>query len=668
MVDIGFELTQPLHDILGSNMFVHHCLAFLNTLGMYILMIYTVIGIGYWQGKPGLIVVEICIFIVRLICGWLTQLPYSTEYLASQHDFPDCLTNLFRSTVSDELSSRRQHANFFFFYSGHAALVSLLAVHFYRIGHLHYSFACHIFNFLQILRLLATRGHYTIDLITGIMVGWRAHKFVPSIDRYLQMTIDHYETNLKCDIKTFFSGKTIFITGATGFVGKCLIEKLLRSCPNVHQICILVRPKRGSSSNERVIELCSSPLFDIVRSTYPDFASKLYVIEGDLAQPNFGMSKSDQIKLIDECHIVFHCAATIRFDEPLKTALELNLLSVKKLIELCHKMECIESIVHVSTAYANCDRTHIDEIVYPTNVDPNVMLNLIKTIDESVLDLNTPFLLRGLPNTYTFTKGLAEVYLTQHAKHLPIAIIRPSMIGSTWIEPIPGFIDNYTGHTGLIAAVVTGALRVVHADKTVKPNIVPVDTVVNMMLTIAWYTAGTSQSNDKSLPVYHCCAAEESMNNKCITSYEWIATAIKQLHTNEIGFERCFRWPKLSFTRNKFIYKIRHFLEELCVAFIFDLILWSTRQKPRFVQQSKKLRKFVRVLYHFSNNTWTFSNKQRDILWKAIDNNDQDRKLFNFDLTELDWTDYIKDHVIGVKKYLLKEDINRMSTCYKRIS
>lgn len=50
----------------------------------------------------------------------------------------------------------------------------------------------------------------------------------------------------------------------------------------------------------------------------PDFRNKLEAIEGDLMLPSMGISKEDEEKLIDNVNIVFHSAATVRFDEPIK--------------------------------------------------------------------------------------------------------------------------------------------------------------------------------------------------------------------------------------------------------------------------------------------------------------------------------------------------------------
>lgn len=61
-------------------------------------------------------------------------------------------------------------------------------------------------------------------------------------------------------VQEFYKDKTIFMTGASGFMGKVLIEKLLYSCPDLRSIIILVRPKRGKSAAQRVAEFSSLPV------------------------------------------------------------------------------------------------------------------------------------------------------------------------------------------------------------------------------------------------------------------------------------------------------------------------------------------------------------------------------------------------------------------------
>lgn len=56
-------------------------------------------------------------------------------------------------------------------------------------------------------------------------------------------------------VRDFYNNKNIFITGGTGFVGACLIEKLLRCCSDVKNIYLLIRPKKGKSIADRLDEL-----------------------------------------------------------------------------------------------------------------------------------------------------------------------------------------------------------------------------------------------------------------------------------------------------------------------------------------------------------------------------------------------------------------------------
>ena len=145
------------------------------------------------------------------------------------------------------------------------------------------------------------------------------------------------------EIIDYYKNKTIFITGATGFLGKVLIEKLLRSCYNLNKIYVLVRSKKGASANQRLDEIFNckvnimlflfefvvefrskfclfkfKKLFETVSQYYPDFRSKVAAIQGDLVEPNMGISDEDEQILIKSVNIVFHSAATVRFDEPLK--------------------------------------------------------------------------------------------------------------------------------------------------------------------------------------------------------------------------------------------------------------------------------------------------------------------------------------------------------------
>jgi hypothetical protein len=72
-------------------------------------------------------------------------------------------------------------------------------------------------------------------------------------------------------IASFFSGKNIFITGATGFLGQCLIERLLDATPSIGKIYILIRAKHGFSPESRVAKLLSKAV-----SEFQTFLSHIF--------------------------------------------------------------------------------------------------------------------------------------------------------------------------------------------------------------------------------------------------------------------------------------------------------------------------------------------------------------------------------------------------------
>ena len=61
-------------------------------------------------------------------------------------------------------------------------------------------------------------------------------------------------------IPAFYAGQSILLTGPTGFLGKVFIEKILRSCPDVREIFLLMRSKTESNINERLEEILNLPV------------------------------------------------------------------------------------------------------------------------------------------------------------------------------------------------------------------------------------------------------------------------------------------------------------------------------------------------------------------------------------------------------------------------
>ena len=96
----------------------------------------------------------------------------------------------------------------------------------------------------------------------------------------------------------------IFITGTTGFVGKVVLEKILRSLPNFKKIYIMVRGKKGLTDQERLNEIFQSELFETYFKLYPkmraNWSLKIFPITGDLSLKGLGISEIHREVLMKE--------------------------------------------------------------------------------------------------------------------------------------------------------------------------------------------------------------------------------------------------------------------------------------------------------------------------------------------------------------------------------
>ncbi|XP_054720630.1 putative fatty acyl-CoA reductase CG5065 [Uloborus diversus] len=238
-------------------------------------------------------------------------------------------------------------------------------------------------------------------------------------------------------VAEFYRGRSIFITGVTGFLGKVLLEKLLRACRSVKTIYVLLRAKEGLDPKQRLDQLLTCQVFSKIKREMPTLLTKVVPIVGDISLPNLGIKESDANILIKHVSVVFHSAATVRFDEPMKKSVNLNLLGTQRVLQLAQKMDKLSAFVHVSTAYSYCNRSDIDEVVYPEKIAPQKVIELAQWMDDDLLESITPKLMDNRPTTYHYSKALAETLLVSEGGNLPIAIVRPSIVTAAFREPFP---------------------------------------------------------------------------------------------------------------------------------------------------------------------------------------------------------------------------------------
>lgn len=106
------------------------------------------------------------------------------------------------------------------------------------------------------------------------------------------------------EIKDYYKNKTIFITGTTGFVGKVVLEKIMRTLVDFKKIFIMVRQKKGMTDLQRLEEIFQSeifePLFRMKPQLKTDWKLKVFLVAGDLTLSGLGLSPESKQTIIDE--------------------------------------------------------------------------------------------------------------------------------------------------------------------------------------------------------------------------------------------------------------------------------------------------------------------------------------------------------------------------------
>ncbi|XP_058799232.1 putative fatty acyl-CoA reductase CG5065 [Phymastichus coffea] len=448
-------------------------------------------------------------------------------------------------------------------------------------------------------------------------------------------------------IQQFYKNRSIFVTGGTGFLGKVLIEKLLRGCPGVSRIFVLVREKKGKTVDERMRELLDNSVFDAHRRDARKL-QKLRGIAGDCQRRNLGIADDDMDLLKEQVSVVFHVAATVRFDENLSAAFATNVRSTSNVVDLCKNMKNLKSFVHVSTLYANCFAANVQEAFHDYSIGHKQLQLLIDGLPEKLIDAITPQLIKPWPNTYTFSKALAEDLVRETCAQLPVGIFRPGIVSPSACEPTPGWIDNYTGFAGVVASVAGGLMRVGYCDPRSLVNVVPVDLTVNAIIACAWATA-TRTDRGENILIYNFT----STNDAPIAWNQVKKYMVKYI--NEYPSMNTLWCAIFQLTKRHWLYNLYIFLLHLMPAYCIDVAIRAIGQKSRLLTAYDKLHTMVDLVYYFSTNIWLYKDENVHDLWDQLDPRDQ--QIFQFSMLNFDWENYIANCIKGVRVFLFKDDL-----------
>ncbi len=321
----------------------------------------------------------------------------------------------------------------------------------------------------------------------------------------------------------------VVLTGATGFLGQAVLERLLADRTDT-TVSVLIRPRPSQTVEDRCRALLRKPVFKVWKERVGEaeaqriFERRVRVLEGDMT--------AGPPPLPDDADTVIHCASTVSFDPPIDQAFSTNVAGVVNLYEAALACPARPHVVHVSTAYVAGARKGVvperrldhdvswrselaaaleaREEVERDSRRPEVLRNALRQasgihekagpqttaqaaelirvngVGERLIDYGRARARSlGWPDVYTFTKALGERVGEELGSPLPVSIIRPAIVESALSHPYPGWIDGFKMAEPIILAFGRGILPEFPGAADGILDVVPVDIVTNALLAVA---------------------------------------------------------------------------------------------------------------------------------------------------------------------------------------
>ncbi len=490
------------------------------------------------------------------------------------------------------------------------------------------------------------------------------------------------------------------LTGGTGFLGMALVEKILRSLPDLGRLYLVVRASRDKSVAERFEkDVLGSAVFRNLRESLGDgfeehVSEKVRILEGDVHAPALGLPEEDLADLSREVDVVIHSAASVVFDAPLDAAVDSNVRGTLGLLKLARNWEKKPLFMHISTAYVSGVREGLVQEQPPgartpngTALDPGEeVANLDGIVAEVEQASRERSLMSGFKtearqelgmvgeeeevagrveqlrrawmrerlvergtgrakelgwhDVYTFTKSLAERTVLRERGETPVVILRPAIIESSNAEPYPGWIQGSRMADPIIMAFAKGVLREFPGDPESLIDIVPVDHVVNAIL-----AAGNLRPGEPK--VFHVASGDRNPLRyrdlyDHVRSY-FLANPLRDSGGRPV---QPAEWNFPGRRRVESGLKAELFGLNIANKVIARLpeghMVADIRQKAGRAEKRARMSLYYSRIYGaYTNMASTFSTARTLQLYKGL--TPEDREEFPFDIGRFDWKTYLHE-------------------------
>lgn len=476
------------------------------------------------------------------------------------------------------------------------------------------------------------------------------------------------------------SGKHVLVTGTTGFLGKVVLEKLIRSVPDIGGVHLLIRGnKRHSDARSRFLaEIATSSVFDRLRQENGDafeafLEQRLHCVTGEVTQPGFGLQPEAFRELAGRINVIINSAASVNFREELDKALAINTLCLTNLAELARQNPKL-AVVQVSTCYVNgMNSGQISESVAKPEGEPIPRTSaghyeieeLVRVLQDNIAEVRSRYSGKmmerklvdlgireanryGWSDTYTFTKWLGEQLLMKALKGRALTIVRPAIIESALEEPAPGWIEGVKVADAIILAYAREKVTVFPGKRSGIIDVIPVDLVANAII----LAAAEAQGEPSKQRVYQCCSGSSNP----VSLGQFIDHLMAEAKTNYAQYDRLFyRQPVKPFfavNRRLFDAMVGGARVPLSLARRMMGLLGKDREL-KLLRNLDTTRSLATIFGFYTAPDYIFRND--DLLALAARMGDADKALFPVDARQIDWAVYLrKIHLAGLNRYALR--------------
>ncbi|KAJ6744718.1 FATTY ACYL-COA REDUCTASE [Salix purpurea] len=490
-------------------------------------------------------------------------------------------------------------------------------------------------------------------------------------------------------IVEFLNNKSILVIGAAGFLAKIFVEKILRVQPEVKKLYLLLRAVDTKSAEERLQnEVIGKALFDVLReqhgASFLSFISeKVSPVPGDISCVDLGIKDSLlKEQMWNEVDTVINFAATTNFDERYDVALGINTTGALHLLNFVKKCNHVKVLVHLSTAYV-CgeDGGLIKEKPFrlgtakkSTKVTDIGMEK--KLVEEKLRNLHsehaeksavTTYMkdygikrarMHGWPNTYVFTKAMGEMLLVHHSRDtVPLVILRPTMVTSTYQEPFPGWIEGVRTIDGVAVSYAKGKLKAFPCNPKLTVDVIPADMVINALIMAMVEYANRSTPSEI---IYHVGSSLRNpfkfSNFQELIHRYFVQNPLIDKDGKPIKVGKLTAFSSMASFR---IYMaIRYSLALKAFHLAINTVLFHKSYKDKYIALETKLKRGMRLAelyepYVFFKGIFDDANSEK--LQIAATKTCREAHAFNFDPTSINWEAYMMDaHFPGLVKHVLK--------------